>query len=122
MPRAILTKETAVDVEHQPERDDTPPAPLAGHAVLDSELRSVGTVTDVLYDEREIAPLWAVVKTGAFFAEHYVPLVDSYLDRDGRLVVPHDKASIKRAPRAHRDHVLTHRDARELHDYYNIAA
>jgi hypothetical protein len=100
---------------------DTPPA-LAGHTVIDTELRPVGKVTDVLYDERERAPRWAIVQTGLLRSEHYVPLADSYLDEDDRLVVPHDRMSIKHAPRARRDHVVTREVARELRDYYGVAA
>jgi PRC-barrel domain protein len=98
------------------------PGGLAGHRVVDTHLRAVGRVTDVLYDERELGPRWAVVKTGMLGGEHYLPLAQSYLDEDGRLVVPHDKASVKHAPRARRDHVLTRETARELRDYYGIAA
>jgi hypothetical protein len=95
---------------------------LTGHAVFDNQLRRVGVVTDVLYDERVQLPRWAVVKTGAVRGEHFVPLAASYVDQDGRLVVPHDKASIKRAPRAGRDHIVTREIALELRDYYNVAA
>jgi hypothetical protein len=67
-------------------------------------------------------PQWAVVKTGLVGGEHFVPLKASYVDEDGRLVVPHGKASIKRAPRAGRDHVVTRDVARELSDHYRVAA
>jgi sporulation protein YlmC with PRC-barrel domain len=108
--------------EHDSEHaDDRLPA-LAGHAVIDSHLQRVGTVTDVLFDEREQMPRWAVVKTGVVSGEHFVPLARTYVDQDGRLVVPHDKASIKRAPRARRDHILTREIARKLSDYYSMAA
>ena len=100
---------------------DTPPA-LAGHAVIDTEHKPVGKVTDVLYDEREQTPRWAVVQTGLLRSERYIPLAASYLDEAGRLVVPHDKMSIKHAPRARRDHVVTREVARELRDYYGVAA
>jgi len=95
---------------------------LAGHPVIDPQMRRVGTVTDVLFDERQQVPRWAVVKTGVVSGEHFVPLAASYVDEDGRLVVPHDKASIKRAPRAGRDHVMTREVNLKLRDYYSIAA
>jgi hypothetical protein len=95
---------------------------LTGHTVVDPNLRRIGTVTDVLFDEREQSPRWAVVKTGIVGGEHFVPLVASYLDEDGRLVVPHDKASIKQAPRAGRDHIVTRDVDRKLRDYYGMAA
>jgi hypothetical protein len=108
--------------DHNPERTNDPWPSLAGHEVFDNQLHRVGTVTDVLYDEREQEPRWAVVKTGVVSGEHFVPLARSYLDEDGRLVVPHDKASVKRAPRAGRDHIVTRDVARKLRDYYSIAA
>jgi hypothetical protein len=108
--------------DHNPERIHDPWPSLAGHDVFDSHLHRVGTVTDVLFDELEQEPRWAVVKTGVVSGEHFVPLARSYLDQDGRLVVPHDKASVKRAPRAGRDHIVTRDVARKLRDYYSIAA
>jgi len=62
------------------------------------------------------------VKMGVFAGEHYVPLMNAYVDEDGRLVVPFDKSSIKRAPKVRGDHVLTAEVQRELRDYYGVAA
>jgi hypothetical protein len=44
------------------------------------------------------------------------------VDEDGRLVVAHDKTSVKHAPRAGRDHILTREVGRKLRDYYSVAA
>jgi rRNA processing protein Gar1 len=95
---------------------------LTGHPVVDSELARVGTVTDVLGDEPVGVARWLVVKTGLVSAEHLVPVDDTYLDTDGRLVVPLNKNAVKRAPRVRRDHTLTPPVRRELRDYYGIAA
>jgi len=108
--------------DHRCDRPAERRSGLAGHVVVDHHLKAVGTVTDVLFDEREIAPVWAIVRTGVLGGEHYVPLADSYVDHDGRLVVPHAKYSIKHAPRARRDHVVTREVALKVHDYYNMAA
>jgi hypothetical protein len=104
---------------HEPR--DMPPA-LTGHVVVDAGLAMVGKVTDVLFDERAMERRWAVVKMGFLGGEHYVPLDNAYIDLDGRLVVPFDRTSIKRAPRVPSDHVLTPEAARELRDYYGVAA
>ena len=98
------------------------PGLLAGHAVVDTRLARVGKVTDVLFDDRAAEPRWAVVKTGILSGEHFVPLDHTYVDLEGRLVVPLNKSNIKRAPRVPRDHVLTPEAQRELRDYYGIAA
>ena len=47
---------------------------------------------------------------------------DSYLDETGTLVVPLDKATIKHAPKANREHVMTTETRREVRDYYSVAA
>jgi hypothetical protein len=107
---------------HEPNRTGHAPIALAGHAVVDPRMAKVGTVTDVLFDDRAAEPRWAVVKTGVLSGEHLVPLEHSYVDADGRLVVPLSRANIKRAPRVGRDHVLTPEAQRELRDYYGAAA
>jgi PRC-barrel domain len=98
------------------------PSGLSDAPVVDTNYQPVGKVTDVLFDDREVAPRWAVVKTGLFGGERFVPLQNAYVDEAGRLVVPFDKVSIKRAPKTRGDHVLSSEVAKELRDYYGIAA
>ena len=95
---------------------------LTGHEVVDSHLEKVGKVTDVLYDELEQHPRWVIVKTGLLGSEHYVPLANAYVSQEGRLVVPLDKSTIRSAPRAHRDHVLTLGTRKALREHYGHAA
>jgi len=91
--------------------------------VVDLQLQPVGKVTDVLFDDREFIPRWAIVKTGLFGGEHFVPLQNSYMDQDGRLVVPFEKTAIKRAPKPRSgDHVISPEVAKELREYYGVAA
>ena len=90
--------------------------------VVDTNHQLVGRVTDVLFDDREFSPRWAVVKTGLFGGERFVPLQNAYVDEAGRLVVPFDKTSIKRAPKTRGDHLLSPEVAKELRDYYGITA
>jgi sporulation protein YlmC with PRC-barrel domain len=93
---------------------------LTGRTVLDSRAERVGKVTDVLFDGD--SPDWAVVKTGPLSGEHFVPLEHTYVDDDGHLVVPLEKADVRRAPRAGRDHVITAQARHQLRDYYGVAA
>lgn len=95
---------------------------LAGRTVVDAHLAKVGTVTDVIFDDRGGGPRWAVVKPGPLRGEHFVPLASSYVDPDGRLIVALEKIDVKRSPRVRRDHVLTPGTRRELRDFYGIAA
>ena len=90
--------------------------------VVDTNQQLVGRVTDVLFDDREFSPRWAVVKTGLFGGERFVPLQNAYVDEAGRLVVSFDKTSIKRAPKTRGDHLLSPEVAKELRDYYGVAA
>ena len=95
---------------------------LSGLPVIDTQAEPIGKVTDVIYDDRDMSPRWAVVKTGLLGGEHCVPLDNSYIANAGELVVPFDKMSIKRAPRVGRDHILTPQLERELRDYFGVAA
>src|SRR5258705_10051934 len=102
--------------------EDHPDFSFHGRIVVDTHHVEVGTITDVIFDDVSSSPSWAIVKTGALRGEHYMPLSDTYVADDGRLVVPFDKTSIKHAPKAGRDHVITPGVARELRDYYGRAA
>jgi hypothetical protein len=97
------------------------PVTLTGRVVVDNQVAKVGKVTDVVIDE-QAEQRWVVVKTGVLSGEHFVPLNDTYVDASGRLVVPLDRAAIKRAPRTRSDHILTVQRRHELRDYYGIAA
>ncbi len=107
--------------DREPNQSATSPG-LNQAPVVDIQMQPVGKVTDVLFDEQEFAPRWAVVKTCVFGGEHFVPLQNAYVDEEGRLVVPFEKADIKRAPKPRGDHVMTPEVAKELRDYYGIAA
>jgi sporulation protein YlmC with PRC-barrel domain len=109
----------ALEHEHQAQDDATT---LVGRVVVDARYTKVGTVTDVIFDEHGRGRRWAVVKPGVLRGEHLVPLENSYVDMDGRLIVALDKIDVKRSPRVRRDHVLTSETRRELRDYYGVAA
>lgn len=93
-----------------------------GHAVIDEHGIKVGKITDVLYDDRTLAPRWMIVDLGVFAAQHYVPLNDAYQSEDGRLVIPFDKKTVKAAPRASKDHILTRAVEEQLVQHYRLAA
>ncbi|HWM22434.1 MAG TPA: PRC-barrel domain-containing protein [Ilumatobacteraceae bacterium] len=92
-----------------------------GHRVVDDHHRPIGKVTDVIYDETGI-PKWAVVSPGVFRAEHFLPLDNTYLSLEGNLVVPFDKRTVSRSPKAERDHILSPITERALEQYYQLAA
>jgi hypothetical protein len=108
------------DPKPAPNQAEDRPMTLTGRTVLDSRSSRVGKVTDVLFDEGSLD--WAVVKTGPLSGEHFVPLESTYVDANGRLIVPLFKGEIKRAPRVGRDHLITSQARNELRDYYGLAA
>ena len=55
-------------------------------------------------EDLRIDDVWAVVRTGLTRSEHLVPLTNAYVGVDGNVVVPYDKNTVKRAPRA-REHI-----------------
>jgi hypothetical protein len=96
-------------------------AAFRGHRVVDEHHRGIGRVTDVIFGD-DGTPRWAVVSPGLFRGEHYLPLDNSYVSLDGDLVVPYDKRTITKSPKADRDHVLTSVVERDLEHYYHLAA
>jgi len=79
-----------------------------GQEMVDQKHNRIGRVVDVIYDtDTDPMPDWAVVNAGMFAGAHYVPLGEAYRTRDGRLVVPYDKTTVRRSPRADRSHILT---------------
>jgi hypothetical protein len=105
-----------------PSGDSARQTVLTDHEVIDERRSKIGTVTDVLYDASDATPRWATVSLGLFSGEHYIPLSDAYQAEDGRVVVPYDKSTVKRAPKANRDHVLTPDVEDELRRYYGVAS
>jgi hypothetical protein len=109
--------------EYGREPDEFPETPqdlsLTGHTVLDDHHQKVGTVSDVLYDERGEAR-WAVVNPGPMRAEHYVPVEGSYMTSEGAVVIPYGKEQVKSAAKASRDHVLESSVERELIEHYEL--
>jgi sporulation protein YlmC with PRC-barrel domain len=93
---------------------------VLGHRMVTERGTVIGRVNDVLIDETATDDAWAVVSTGVLRSERFVPLTAAYLAADGDVVVPYDKNTVKRAPRAD-DHVLTTPVRRELAEYYGTA-
>ena len=91
-----------------------------GSDVVDPDQRLIGTIDDVVYDDRG-QPIWAVVELGLLRAAHYLPMAAGYLTENGKFVVPYDKSTVKSAPRARRDHVLDRSDEAELIQHSELA-
>ncbi len=91
------------------------------HHVINQDEQTIGTVTDVLYDDVTNEPKWLVVKPGMLQAERYVPIESSYTTDNGDVVVPFDKKWIKSAPKAG-DHILTADVEVEAKRHYDVTA
>jgi hypothetical protein len=118
-PRHSTAEDVVLDTTSEAERDADDA--YRGHRVVDDHHRPIGKVTDVIYDETGI-PKWAVVSPGVFRAEHFLPLDNTYLSLEGNLVVPFDKRTVSRSPKAERDHILSPITERALEQYYQLAA
>jgi hypothetical protein len=97
-----------------------PEPALTAHEVVDEHHVHVGTVTDVIFDERDFRPRWATVKLGFMRGEHLAPLVGSYVSEDGRLVLPFDREVVRHAPKAPRGHVMTPDVAEHAERHYAL--
>jgi hypothetical protein len=86
---------------------------------VDSHHAPVGKVTDVLYADESDTPRFATVRTG-LIAERVTPLDGAYLSDDGVIVLPFDQHTIKHAPKAPRDHILTPSVADEVEDHFDL--
>ena len=95
------------------------PVALTGHVVVDDHHQKVGTVSDVLYDDRG-EPRWAVVDPGPLRSEKFVPVEGSYVTERGDVVIPYGKDQVKHAPKAGRDHVMDSRMDSVLAKHYEV--
>lgn len=101
----------------------TQPIPLfTDHRLLDQQGTEVGDVIDVVSDPSTLEPRWFVVNPGVFKSTHYVPVLGSYQTAQGDIVVPYDAEAVKRAPKAHRDHIVTPQVEHEIMEHYGIAS
>ena len=111
--------QTHHDHDHDHRSDDRGVSTtFTGRSVLDEHGLSLGSITDVVYDDRGIDPEYLVVDPGLFRAAHYVPVDGAYETSDGKIVVAWDKFWFKQAPKAPADHILTPVDRHELEIHY----
>ncbi len=69
-----------------------------GHRVVDQHGDSVGTVSDVFYDDARNEPTWLVIDPGLLRKERLIPVDGTYSSDDGTIIVPYDRTSIRHAP------------------------
>jgi hypothetical protein len=100
----------------------TPGEPISymGLTAQDEHGETIGSISDVLYDETTQQPEWLVVKPGTLRAEHFVPSEGSYTTEEGTVVLAFTKQMVKEAPKATGDHVITHDIEQELREYYMV--
>jgi ribosomal 30S subunit maturation factor RimM len=93
---------------------------VLGQNVVSENGDTIGRVNDVLIDETGPDGAWAVVTMGLLRSEHFVPLAEAYVGIDGNVVVPYEKHTVKKAPRAD-EHVLTGPVREKLAAYYGTS-
>jgi len=102
--------------EHQHQRTFLP-----GTEVISEDGDKIGTIADVIVDDRTLDPKWLVVKPGPFRAAHYAPARDAYTATDETVVLPVAKDTVIHAQRASHEHFLTRNEEVALCEYYGIA-
>ena len=85
-----------------------------------STAQTIGSISDVVYDETTQQPEWLVVNPGTLRTDHFVPIEGAYTTEEGNVVVAYTKQMVKEAPKATGDHVITHDVEAELREYYMV--
>jgi len=87
--------------------------------VIGTDGEKIGTAGNLFVDDQSGKPEWVTVRTGLFgMRESFVPLEDATL-RDGELVVPYDKETVKAAPNVDVDNGhLSEEEEADLYRYY----
>jgi sporulation protein YlmC with PRC-barrel domain len=88
--------------------------------VIDATGHKVGTVSDVVSDPETLEPRWLVVDVGLLHTGHYMPVAGSRISPEGELLVPFEKDTVQRAPKAHGSHVLSSADEGDLYEHYGL--
>ena len=76
---------------------------VTGSTLVDEHAEKIGTITDVLSDDRTLEPRWAVVSYGFPHKRTLVPMSELYQSEDGRVVTRLDRSMIRGAPKVHGD-------------------
>lgn len=93
---------------------------VPGTTAYDADGDKIGKVGQVYLDDSTGEPAWLTVNTGLFgSSESFVPVRDVDLSGD-RLVVGHDKDTIKDAPNVGDQGHLEPEDERRLYDHYGV--
>ena len=98
------------------------PVSYTGHDAVDNHQSKVGRITDVIYDQATATPRWVIVRTTMLPREHIAPIEGSYMADDGRVVLAHDRTTVKHAPTAPHDHVVDPELEAEAVRHYGLAA
>jgi hypothetical protein len=89
-----------------------------GQALHDREGDKIGAIEEIYLDAATDQPEWALVNTGLFGTKRtFVPLGEA-TERDGALLVPFAKATVKDAPGIDATGQLTKQEEAELYRHY----
>ena len=89
-----------------------------GSVVYGPHEEKIGTITDIISNEKTMQPMWYEVKVGRLGGRHLLPVQKAAVDRE-RLVVPYDKTQVKTAPHALGVTPSTSEKAR-LYEHYEL--
>ncbi len=98
-------------------------AQFTGHTVVDEHGSVIGRVSDVVYGgSTGQAPKWLVVDVGLLGVSHYAPAERATLSDTGQIVAMFDKRTVKTAPKAHRDHIVSRELEAQLAQHYELVS
>jgi hypothetical protein len=89
-----------------------------GETLHDRDGDKIGSIEEIYLDAETDQPEWALVHTGLFGTKRtFVPIGDA-TERDGTLVVPYGKGTVKDAPDIEANGQLSKTEEAELHRHY----
>ena len=89
-----------------------------GHTLHARDGDKIGAIEEIYLDAATDQPEWALVNTGLFGTKRtFVPIGEA-TERDGTLVVPFEKATVKDAPSMDANGQLTKKEEAELYRHY----
>ena len=95
---------------------------ITGSAVIDAEGASIGTATDVIFDDVDLQPRWLVVRYGSLVHHHTaVPYERTYLSDDGSVVAEPGREVVMHAPRVGKGAPLTPEEEADLESYFHVS-
>jgi hypothetical protein len=95
---------------------------ITGSTVVDPEGGTIGTATDVIFDDIDLQPRWLVVRYGSLRHHHTaIPYDRTYVSDDGSVVAEPGREIVMHAPRVGKGAPLSPEEEADLESYFHVA-